>query len=503
MEHLEYLIFGFVNALTPTYLFFSLIGCLMGTLVGVLPGLGPTSAIAILLPVTGHLSPTGSIIMLAGIYYGAMYGGSTTSILMNIPGEPSSVPTTFDGYQMAKQGRAGPALAIAAIGSFFGATIAILALTFIGPLLANFALLFGPAEYFGLLSFCFISMASLSGDSTLRGILILLIGVTLSTFGYDTLTGIPRFTYGSTAMLNGIDLISMVIGLFGIGEIIISLEEEIVTIAKEKVGKLLPTWKELYDCMWTMLRSTAAAFGLGLLPGMTPNVTSFIAYDLEKRISKDASRFGKGAIEGVCAPETANNTTAIAGFIPMLIFGIPTSPALALLMGGMMIYGLNPGPFLFTKHAEFFWTFIASMYIGNFMLLILNLPLVGMWAQIAYIPYKILAPIILGICFLGAYGIRNNMFDVVVAIIFGVIGYVMKKGNWPIAPMILGFLLGPMFEGSLRQALQIYKGSFIAIILRPIPACFIVLSFVLIGVTAYMRFSYRKRVIKQSREGGD
>ncbi len=325
---------------------------------------------------------------------------------------------------------------------------------------------------------------------------MLVMGMVLSAMGTDPLSGIPRFTYGSVNLMKGVDLISMLIGLFGIGEILISLEEEVIAIAKESLGKLMPTGKELADCTWTILRSTGVGFGLGLLPGMIPAVTSFIAYDVEKRVSKNASRFGKGAIEGVCAPETANNATAVAGYIPLMVFGIPPSPSLAILLAGLMIYGLEPGPLLFTKNANFVWTVIGSMFIGNVILLILNLPLVGLWARIAYIPYRILAPIILGICFLGAYSSRNSMLDVGTAVVFGLIGYVMRKSDWPIAPMILGFILGPMFESVLRQSLSISGGSISVVLFRPIPAGFITLSLVLVGINAYLRIRNKRKRLR-------
>jgi putative tricarboxylic transport membrane protein len=479
------IIWGIWQAMSPQNLLWGTIGCILGTIVGILPGLGPTSAIAILFPLTMSLPAAPAIIMLGGIYYGAMYGGSTTSILMNIPGEASSVPTTFDGYEMAKQGRAGPALAISAIGSFIGATFAITALAFIGPYLADLAFYFTAPDYAGMMFFSLVSLATLSGKSVLKGILVVVTGMLLATVGCS-LGGVPCFTYGNVSLMAGIGLIPMIIGLFGISEILIGLEEEIVTIAQVKLGKLMPTVQELRDCFGCTLRASVIGFSLGLLPGMIPTIASFMAYDVEKRISKNRSNFGKGAIEGVCAPETANNANAQAGYIPLMAFGIPPTPTLALLLSALMVFGLQPGPMLFTKNQDFVWTIIGGMYVGNVILVILNLPLVGMWARIVYIPYKILAPIILGICFIGAYAIRDEMFDVWIAIVFGVVGYIAKKTDWPIPPLILGFILGPMFEGSLRPSLTKSEGSILIFFTQPISLGFIVLTFMLIGLKIYL-----------------
>ncbi len=477
---------GLWNALHPMNLLFGITGCILGTIVGVLPGLGPTSAIAILLPITITLPAESAIIMLGGIYYGSQYGGSTTSILMNIPGEASSVPTCFDGYEMTKQGRAGPALAIAAIGSFIGGTIGILGLTFAGPPLASIAFYFGPPEYAGLLIFSLLSMAILSGGSTLKGILTTLLGMLLATIGCS-LGGVNCFTFGSIKLLKGIDLISLIIGLFGISEIMVNLEEGVTTIAKAKLGKLMPTVQEFRNCVGAMLRGTGLGFFLGLLPGMIGTVITFMSYHLEKRVSKNKANFGRGAIEGVCAPETANNAACQASYIPLMVFGIPPGPSLALLLAALTIYGLEPGPSLFIKHSDFFWTIVGAMYIGNAILLILNLPLVGIWARIVYIPYKILAPVILGFCFLGAYATRNELVDVLVAVLFGFVGYLAKKLDWPTTPIILGFILGPMLEAALRPTLTLSGGSIFILFSRPISLGFILLTFLLVAFRFYLR----------------
>lgn len=448
------LIHGIINVFTPHNLLYSFLGCVLGTLVGVLPGLGPASTLSILLPLTMYLDPTGSIIMLAGLYYGAAYGGSTTSILVNIPGEVSSVPTCFDGFQMTKQGRAGQALWIAAVGSFIAGTFGAIALSLIGPEVAKYALKFGPPEYTGLLFFSFTAMISLSGGSLIKGLGAGLAGFLLATVGIDPVTGLTRFSFGTIGMMRGFEIVPVTVGLFGIGEILVSAEEGIVKIFEGKLGKMTPRGKDLKNGLKASIRGTLLGFPLGVLPGMVPALTAFLSYDLEKRISKHPEKFGKGAIEGVAGPESANNATAQAGFLPLMAFGIPTGPSMAIILAALIMYGLQPGPALFQTNKEFIWTVIGSMYVGNVILLILNLPLVGFWARISTIPYKYLAPTILGICIVGAYSPRNTMFDVWVALGAGVLGYLMRKNGWPLAPMILGFILGPMFEQALRQSLS-------------------------------------------------
>ncbi len=494
------LLMGIWHALSPENLLFGTIGCILGTLVGVLPGLGPSSALAILLSLVVKLPPAPAIIMMAGVYYGAQYGGSTTSILLNIPGEASAVVTCFDGYPMAKQGRAGPALAISAIGSFVGGTISISLMAITGPILANFAFYFRSPDYCALMFFSLIALAVLSSESLLKGFLTVLLGMLLATIGCS-LSGIPVFTFGSTMMMSGLELVSVVIGLFGISEILIGLDEKIVTVASEKLGKLMPTLQELRNCVGCMLRSTGSAFFLGLLPGMIPAITSFIAYDVEKRVSKNRHNFGKGAIEGVCAPETANNASVQAGFIPLFAFGIPTGASLAMLLAALIIFGLEPGPYLFTKKMDLVWTIIGSMYVGNVLLVILNLPLVGLWARIAYVPYRLLAPLILGICFVGAYVTRNNILDVGIAMLFGIIGYLGKKFDWPLPPLILGFILGPKFEGYLRTSLTMSGGSLDIFFKSPISMGFILLTFLLICLRIYiLRTGKKARIILKDEE---
>ncbi|MFC1820144.1 tripartite tricarboxylate transporter permease [Thermodesulfobacteriota bacterium] len=448
------LINGIMNVLSPMNLLFSFIGCVLGTLVGVLPGLGTASTLSILLPITMYMDPTRSIIMLAGIYYGAAYGGSTTSILVNIPGETSSVCTCFDGFPMTKQGRAGQALWIAAVGSFIAGTFGVIMLSIIGPGIAKYALKFGPPEYFGLIFFSLTTLISLSGTSLIKGMVAGLMGLLAATVGVDNMTGITRFVFGSIAMMRGFEIIPIVIGLFGISEILTSTEEGIRKIYEGKLGKMMPRGTELKKGLLASIRGTLLGFPLGVLPGMVPALTSFLSYDLEKKISKTPEKFGTGLIEGVAAPESANNATAQAAYIPLLSLGIPTGPAMAVLLAAFIMYGLQPGPLLFQENADLAWTIIGSMYIGNVFLLILNLPLVGFWARISLIPYKFLGPAIICICVIGAYSPRNTLFDVWVAIGAGIVGYLMRKKKWPLPPLILGFILGPKLELSLRQSMS-------------------------------------------------
>jgi putative tricarboxylic transport membrane protein len=472
----DLLLQGFADALTWTNLLWALVGCLVGTLIGVLPGIGPSAGIAILLPLTTMIPPTSGIIMMAAIYYGAMYGGSTTAIVVNIPGEASSVPTCIDGYEMAKQGRAGAALGISAISSFVAGTLSLVGLTFFAPLLANVALAFGPPEYFALMFMGLSLVISLSGRALLKGLIAMSLGLLASLIGQNPLTGAARLTFGWVDLMAGVSFISVIIGLFAISEVMINVEEAATLIYETKIKGWMPTWKEIRQCFGAMLRSTGIGFFLGLLPGCAPAVTTFIAYDVEKRVSKTPERFGKGAIEGVAAPEGANNATSSGGFVPLFAFGLPTGPALAVLLGGLMMYGLQPGPMLFQQNPKFVWAVIASMYIGNVILLVLNLPLVGFWARIALIPFPVLGPIIILCCVIGAYSIRFLMFDVWITLVFGVIGYLMRKLAFPIAPMVLATVLAPMLETSLQQSLLISLGSPFIFFTRPIAAFFMALA---------------------------
>jgi putative tricarboxylic transport membrane protein len=477
----EYLLNGFAIALTWQNLFWALVGCFIGTLVGVLPGIGPVSGIAILLPLTTVLPATSAIIMMASIYYGAMYGGSTTAIVVNIPGEASSVPTAMDGYEMAKQGKAGPALAMAAIGSFVAGTISVIALTLFAPMLAEFAVVFGPPEYFALMFMGLSLVISLSGRALLKGIISMAIGLTAALVGQDPLTGAARLTFGTSTLNAGVDFISVIVGLFAISEVMINVEQRLVAISEMEIKNWMPTWADIKKCGWTMIRGTGIGFFLGLLPGCAPSVTTFVAYDVEKRFSKHPEEFGHGAIQGVCAPEAANNATSTAGFIPLFSFGLPTAPSMAVLLGGLMMYGLQPGPMLFQTNPDFVWAVIASMYIGNVMLLVLNLPLVGMWAKIVRIPFYILGPMIVFCAVVGTYSLRFQVFDIWMMTLFGVIGYIMRKLGYPVAPMVLASVLAQMLETSMGQALLISQGSPLIFFTRPISAVFMVLALLSIG----------------------
>ena len=373
----DYLLQGFVTAVTLQNLFWAFVGCMIGTLIGVLPGIGPASGIAILLPLTTVLPPTSAIIMMAAIYYGAMYGGSTTAIVVNIPGEASSVPTALDGYEMAKQGRAGPALGISAISSFVAGTLGLIGLTFFAPFLANFALAFGPPEYFALMFMGLSLVISLSGRALLKGVISMALGLLASLIGQNPLTGAARLTFGSIDLMAGVNFISVIVGLFAISEVMFNVEKAVTAINMTEIRDWMPTWADIKQTIGAMVRSSGVGFFLGLLPGCAPSVTTFVAYDLEKRLSKHPERFGHGAIEGVAAPEGANNATSSAGFVPLFSFGLPTAPSMAVLLGGLMMYGLQPGPMLFKQNPQFVWAVIASMYIGNIMLLVLNLPWSG------------------------------------------------------------------------------------------------------------------------------
>ncbi|HYL80123.1 MAG TPA: tripartite tricarboxylate transporter permease [Candidatus Acidoferrum sp.] len=497
----QYLLHGFATALSPLNLLWATVGCLIGTLVGVLPGIGPSSGIAILLPLTTVLPPTPAIIMMAAIYYGAMYGGSTTAITVNIPGEAASVPTALDGYAMARQGRAGPALAMSAISSFVAGTLSLVGLTFFAPALANVALAFGPADYFALMFMGLSLVISLSGKALLKGILAATLGLLASLIGQNPVTGAARLTFGSVELMSGVNFISVIIGLFSISEVLLTAEQEVGHLYKVDITQLMPRWDDIRRCIGAMLRSCGIGFFLGLLPGCAPSVTTFITYDLEKRVSKNSENFGKGAIEGVAAAEGANNACTSGGFVPLFAFGLPVAPSMAVLLGGLMMYGLQPGPMLFQQKPEFVWAVIASMYIGNVILLILNLPLVGVWARIAMIPFPILGPLILLFSVIGAYSIRGILFDVWVALIFGVIGYYMRKTGFPIVPMVLASVLAQMLETSLQTALLISHGSYLVFFTRPIAAVFMTLALLSIarGLWVQLR-AHRLEVAEEDSE---
>jgi putative tricarboxylic transport membrane protein len=477
MDVLQNVIYGFQVALQPVNLIYCFFGVLIGTLVGVLPGLGPSAAIALLLPATFKVTPVSAIIMLAGIYYGAMYGGSTTSILVNIPGEAASVVTCLDGHQMARKGRAGPALGIAAFGSFIAGTIAVIALAFLGPILAGLALKFGPPEYFSLMIVGLVVLTYLSSGSMIKSLMMALVGMILGGIGMDVISGKYRFTYGIQVLADGMGIVPVVMGLFGISEVLLNLETEIKRdILTTRVKNLFPTLKDWADSIWPIIRGTVLGFFLGILPGGGAIVASFASYAIEKKVSKHPEEFGKGAIQGVAGPEAANNAAAGGSFIPLLTLGIPANAIMAILLGALMIHGLKPGPLLMQEAPDLFWGTIVSMYIGNAMLLVLNLPLIGLWVQVLKVPYYLLYPLILLFCLIGSYSIGNKVGEVTIMLIFGVLGYLMKKFRYDGAPLVLALVLGPMLEEAFRESLMLSRGSFSPFITRPISVAFLVVA---------------------------
>lgn len=490
MGVLNYIIFGIEVALQPINLFYCFLGVFIGTLIGVLPGIGPVGAMSLLLPATFRISPIGAIIMLAGIYYGAQYGGSTTSILVNIPGEASTVITCLDGYQMARKGRAGPALGISAIGSFIAGTISIMGLMFVASPLAKIALKFGPPEYFSLMCLGLVILTFLTQASMYKALMMALLGLLLGFVGLDLFTAIPRFTFGRNELMDGVGIVPLVMGLFGISEILINIEQPLKReIYETKIKGLFPTLKDWAVAKWAILRGTVIGFFLGILPGGGAVLASFVSYGVEKRFSKYPEKFGTGVIEGVAAPEASNNAAAQASFIPLLSLGIPPNVVMAVLFGGLLIHGIQPGPLLIQKHPDLFWGVVMSMYVGNAMLLALNLPLIGMWVKVLKIPYVILFPLILLFCLIGVYSINNSVFDIYLMILFGVVGYLMQKFGFEPAPLALAYVLSPLLETALRQSLNISGGSFWIFFTRPISLACIVIVLGLIIFQIYSHFS--------------
>jgi putative tricarboxylic transport membrane protein len=489
MDSLNGLLYGLGIAFLPQNLVFCFMGCLVGTLVGVLPGLGPSGALALLLPVTFGLPPATAIIMLSGIYYGAMYGGSTTSILINIPGEAASVITCLDGYQMARKGRAGPALGMAAIGSFVAGTISLFGLLFLAPTFANFALKFSAPEYVSLILCGLILVSFLGAGSRLKAFMMGALGLLLGTIGTDPIDGLERFSFKIPYLMDGLGLIPVIMGLFGISEIFSNLEEdEFRGILKEKIKNLWPNLQDWKDSAGPLLRGTVLGFFVGVIPGTNTVIASTMSYALERKVSKHPEKFGTGIIEGVAGPESANNSGPSGAFIPLLSLGIPTNSTMALLLASLMIHGVTPGPFLISQNPDIFWSVIASMYIGNLMLLALNLPLIGLWVQVIKIPYAYFFPIIFLFCLLGSYCIGNTVFDIGVMIFFGIIGFLMKKYAYESTPLILAFILGPMFEENFRRSLVLSFGSFSIFFESPISATFLVLAIVLLAFSLLPMF---------------
>jgi putative tricarboxylic transport membrane protein len=483
MEVLHFLALGFDTALSLTNLFYCLVGVFLGTAVGVLPGLGPVATIAMLLPATFALPPITSLIMLAGIYYGAQYGGSTTAILVNLPGESSSVVTAIDGYQLARQGHAGKALAVAALGSFFAGTVATLLIAFAAPPLAEIALKFGPAEYFSLMVLGLVAPVVLANGSLLRAISMIIVGLLLGIVGTDVNSGTPRYTFDMPELADGINFVVVAMGMFGIGEIISNLQhEETRTLTLKKVTGLWPSKEDFKRCIAPVLRGTVLGSALGILPGGGAMLASFAAYSLEKKVSKNSANFGKGAIEGVAAPEAANNAGAQTSFIPMLTLGIPSNPVMALMIGAMIIQGIQPGPAVMTEQPALFWGLIASMWIGNFFLVVLNLPMIGMWVRMIMVPYRLLYPAILIFCAIGVFSLSNTTFDVFMMALFGLFGYICTKLEAEPAPMLLGFILGPMMEEYLRRSLLLSRSDPMVFLQRPISATMLAVSAIALGM---------------------
>ena len=502
MDLFHNLFYGFSVALNPSNLFLCFLGVFIGTLIGVLPGIGPVGAMSLLLPTTLHISPVGAIIMLAGIYYGAMYGGSTTSILLNIPGEAASVVTCLDGYQMARQGRAGPALGISAFGSFIGGTFSIIGLMLVAPPLAEGALKFGPPEYFSLMVLGMTLLIYLASGSVPKALMMAVFGIILGIVGIDATSGAQRFTFGILELNDGIGLVPLVMGLFGISEVLINVEQSLKReIFQTKIRGLFPNREDWRKSTAPIVRGSVLGFVLGVLPGGGALISSFISYAIEKKISKHPEEFGKGAIQGVAGPETANNSATGGAFIPLLTLGIPANVVMAMLLGALLIHGLQPGPMLMKDHPDLFWGVVTSMYVGNGILLLLNLPLIGLWVQVLKVPYRILFPLIILFCLIGAYSINYSIADVLIMIVFGIAGYFMKKFEYEGAPLVLAYVLGPMLEMALRQSLTMSNGSFSIFMTRPISAIGILVSILLVVSPLLPWFGKRRAVMAEGAEG--
>jgi putative tricarboxylic transport membrane protein len=487
------LLYGFSVSLTPTNLGYCALGVLLGTIVGVLPGIGPLGGITILLPTTFGMEPVSAIIMLAGIYYGAMYGGSTTSILVNIPGEAASVVTCFDGYQMARQGRAGPALSIAAIGSYIAGTLSVLGLMLLAPLLARLAVKFGPPEQFSLMVLGLVILAYMGTGSVLKALMMIVLGLGLATVGIDHLSGFARFTYGRADLGDGVSFLAVAMGLFGVAEILVNVEQKVVRdVIKPKLSALLPTREDCQRSLGPILRGSGVGFLIGILPGAAHVISTFVSYAMEKRLARRPEEFGTGRIEGVAGPEAANNAATGGAMIPFLSLGIPSSPATATMMVALLIHGVKPGPVLMEQRPEVFWGLIASMYIGNVMLLILNLPLVGLFINLLRVPQHFLFPGILLVCFVGVYSVNLSVTDLWIMGIAGAAGYLLRKLGFDTAPIVLAMVLGPMMEQALRQGLMMSRGEFGIFLGRPISA-------VMLGAAALLLIVHLVSSLRQAR----
>jgi putative tricarboxylic transport membrane protein len=493
MEVFQNMATGFTIAITPMNLVLCLVGCFVGTLIGVLPGIGPAATIALLLPVTFKLPPATAIIMLSGIFYGAMYGGSTTAILVNIPGEAASAITCLDGYQMARQGRAGPALGIAAFGSFIAGTFGVFLLMLIAPPVADMALKFGPPEIFAVMVLGLTILSYLSSGSLIKAFIIALIGLFIGMIGID-IAGIYRFTFGIPDFYDGIGLVPVLMGLFGVAEVLLNLEQTVTRhVFETRIKGLLPDREDWKRSAMPILRGSFIGFVMGVIPGPSNTISSFVSYAMEKRLSKTPDRFGKGAIEGVAGPESANNSACAGNFIPVLTLGIPTSAVMAVIVGAFIIHGVTPGPLLIKNNPDIFWGTIASMYIGNFMLLILNLPLIGIWVRVLKVPYGILFPLILLFCFVGAYANNNSLAELNVMIFFGLVGYLMKKTGFEPAPLVMAYILCPFLEEAFRQSLIKSHGDFSIFIKRPISAAILAIAAGIIVLNVFSGVKQRRK----------
>ena len=498
-ETLQNLALGFSVALQPPVLLYAFVGCVVGTLVGVLPGVGPLAGISLLLPATFGLTATNAIVMLAGIYYGAMYGGSTTSILMRIPGEAASVMTCIDGYAMARKGRAGAALAIAAIGSFIAGTVSVIALMLLAPPLANFALRFGPPEYFALLLLGLLVLAYMSGGSMVKSLAMAVLGLLLGMVGIDQMSGYFRFAYGVVELGDGLGVVPIAVGLFGIAEVLATAGQEVpAKVLKPKLRELLPSRREWRDSVMPIGRGTVLGFLIGIIPGSAHIISSFVSYAVERRLSRHPEEFGKGAVAGVAGPESANNSATSGAFVPMLALGVPSGPIPAVMLAALMVHGVSPGPLLITQQPELFWGFIASMYVGNLMLLALNLPMVGIFVNVLRVPYSLLYPSIIMFCVVGVYAVNGSLVDVWIALIMGALGYILRKLGFETAPIVLGAILAPMIELALRQSLAMSDGQYSIFASRPISGTLLVFgaALVLFNLVSWMvhGLDWRRRI---------
>ena len=501
MDVLTNLIGGFATCLSPYNLSMAALGAFLGTMVGILPGLGPSATMAIILPITFGMDATPAMIMLCSLYYGAMYGGSTTSILVNVPGEASSVVTAIEGHQLARQGKAGTALGLSAIGSFVAGIIGTIGLAFTASTLAEFSLKFGPAEMFSLVLMGMFTIIYVGGKDVTKSLMSMVIGLGLGTVGTDIVEGKDRFTYGISELLDGIDFVILVMGTFGIAEVLESAEEFMKIVPmKVKFWDLFPSWKDTWYCRWAILRGTLVGFGICCIPGSGPTIASFLSYGVEKSVSKHPEKFGTGVLEGVAGPESSNNAAVSGAMVPMFALGIPGSGATAVLLGGLILYGLKPGPMLFVENADFVWAVMASMFIGNTILIVMNLPLVPVFASLLRIPYGLIYPAILIVCIVGAYAVATGLFEVGLMLVFAVCGYFMKKGGVPAAPMLMALLMGPMMERNLYQALNLAHGNILVFVQRPISATLlsiIVLMSVYVGIRS---FRGKKSAVQEAEE---